>query len=350
MDTAISEESYGLYVNFMRVNCVINTIMMALILFLIICHTPTKMATYKWYLMNMALSCYALDLFNDLFFLPVTIFPIIGACTLGLLKPFNTYATSFMQYFLGFCAASQTYAVIYRTASVYDKLHVLGRKSSIFLLLFIQLSYSIPAVIATLLTFPGHEKSVDYIKENYPLMLDFFLTHSCTILGTEVSKIIPYIVTALTLIWGVVMANMVAVTMAIRGLRAARGKMTQKTYRMHRQLTLSVVLQTIIPTGMVTASYVTLVIACVMQLDSARTISFVAFVISTFHTTVLGLLMIFIIRPYKLALLTYIRRLMPIREPREDPNRRANRMVSPAKTNTLTAVHQVKERPGTVSQ
>ncbi|KAI1693305.1 serpentine type 7TM GPCR chemoreceptor srh domain-containing protein [Ditylenchus destructor] len=258
MDAVISEESYGLYVNFMHVNSVMNTIMMALVLFLIICHTPTKMATYKWYLMNMALSCYALDLFNDLFFLPVTIFPIIGACTFGLLKPFNTNATvigwSLMQYFLGWCAASQTYAVIYRTGSVYDKLHVLKRKASIFLFLSIQLSYSMPAVVATLLTFPGHEKSVEFIKENYPQMLDFFLTHSCTILGTEVSKIIPYIITVMTLICGVVIVNMVAMTMAIRGLRAARGKMTQKTYRMHAQLTLSVVLQLLLK-AMVANSY-----------------------------------------------------------------------------------------------
>ncbi|KAI1693657.1 serpentine type 7TM GPCR chemoreceptor srh domain-containing protein [Ditylenchus destructor] len=146
------------------------------------------------------------------------------------------------------CATSQTYAVIYRTASVYDKLHVLGRKSSIFMLILLQLLYTIPAIVATLFTFPGHEKSVEFIKENHPLMLEFFLTHSCTILGTEVSKIIPYIITAMSLISAVVVVNMVAVTMALRGLRAARGKMTQKTYRMHRQLTLSVVLQSMLRT------------------------------------------------------------------------------------------------------
>ncbi|KAI1717027.1 serpentine type 7TM GPCR chemoreceptor srh domain-containing protein [Ditylenchus destructor] len=299
--------------------------MTALIIFLILFHTPRNMGLYKWYLMNMAISCYALDVFNDLLLLPVTIFPIIGVCTLGLLKPFNVYGTiigwSCMQIFLGMCGTSLTYAVIYRTASLYDKQYILRKKSIIVMLIFIEVLYTSPAVIAGTLILPSHTKSVEYMSQNHPEMLEFFLTNSCMLLGLDIYSIMPFIIACMTMISLIVSVNVVAVIIASRGLKEARLKMTQKTYRMHKQLTRSVLFQWAIPTSMVTMSYVILIITCVMQLESAGTISYIAFVVSTFHTTVNGFIMIFTIRPYKAGVLKYLRKVMPFKIKTEEPVR-----------------------------
>ncbi|KAI1713140.1 eukaryotic aspartyl protease domain-containing protein [Ditylenchus destructor] len=219
------------------------------------------------------------------------------------------------------CGTSLTYAVIYRTASLYDKQYILRKKSVIFILIFVELLYTSPAVISGTLILPSHTKSVEYMSQNHPEMVEFFLTNSCILLGLDVYSILPFIIACMTMISLIVAVNVVAVIIASRGLKEARLKMTQKTYRMHKQLTRSVMIQWAIPTSMVTMSYVVLIFTCVLQLESAGTISYIAFVVSTFHTTVNGFIMIFTIQPYKAGVLKYLRKVLPFKVKNEEPTR-----------------------------
>lgn len=70
-----------------------------------------------------------------------------------------------MQVFLGMCGTSLTYAVIYRTASLYDKQYILRKKSVIFILIFVEVLYTSPAVISGTLILPSHIKSVEYMSQ-----------------------------------------------------------------------------------------------------------------------------------------------------------------------------------------
>ncbi|KAI1695604.1 serpentine type 7TM GPCR chemoreceptor srh domain-containing protein [Ditylenchus destructor] len=204
-----------------------------LVLLLISLHTPPAMAAYKWYLINLALTCYAMDLFTGLFFIPINILPIYGGCTLGLLKPLNSSATyigwGVLNMLLGVTGAATVYAMLYRTMSVYNKEYLLKRKPIVLVMVVVELTYAWPAVITADLVHPGDEESVKFIKE-----------------------------------W-------------------------------------------LIPTGMITVSYITFAVVASMQLSSSGTVCFITFLVSTFHTTVNGVIMIATIRPYKDALVKYVR-------------------------------------------
>lgn len=55
MDVSFTED-YGLYVVGMHINSAVNTVVTAVVLFLLAKHTPPSMKTYKWYLVNVTVS------------------------------------------------------------------------------------------------------------------------------------------------------------------------------------------------------------------------------------------------------------------------------------------------------
>ncbi|KAI1714452.1 serpentine type 7TM GPCR chemoreceptor srh domain-containing protein [Ditylenchus destructor] len=212
MDVSFTED-YGLYVVGMHINSAVNTVVTAV-------------------------SCFALDFFMDLFFIPVTVQPILGGCSLGLLKPIGYMATvinwQLFGLFLGMSGMSLLYAMMYRAASVYNKAHILTKKPVIILMAFVQIFYSSPSIILVLSVYPGNEKSIEYIR------------------------------------------------------------------------------QMVIPTGMISVSYIAFAVAGGLQLKSARIVSFCTFLFSTFHTTANGAIMIATIKPYRLAFLRYLRTFIPL--------------------------------------
>ncbi|KAI1716622.1 serpentine type 7TM GPCR chemoreceptor srh domain-containing protein [Ditylenchus destructor] len=315
MDVSFTED-YGVYVVCMHINSAVNTVVTAVVLLLLAKHTPPSMKTYKWYLVNVTVSCFALDFFMDLFFIPVTVQPILGGCSLGLLRPIGYMATvinwQLFGLFLGMSGISLLYAMMYRAASVYNKAHILAKKPVIILMAFVQIFYSSPSIILVLSVYPGNEKSIEYIRENYPKALDFFQTHSCSLMSIGIAPLIPYICVALILILTTVTVDTFFVMIVRHGLRKIRNQVTDKTYRMQRQLAMSLLIQMVIPTGMISVSYIAFAVAGGLQLKSARVVSFCTFLFSTFHTTANGLIMIATIKPYRLAFLRYFRTFVPL--------------------------------------
>ncbi|KAI1710026.1 serpentine type 7TM GPCR chemoreceptor srh domain-containing protein [Ditylenchus destructor] len=83
---------YGLYVWFMRLNAILDTLISILVIYLIFKHTPKAMKVYKWFLLNLSLCCYLLDAHLTITFLPIPIFPVFGGCALGLMRPLGYMA------------------------------------------------------------------------------------------------------------------------------------------------------------------------------------------------------------------------------------------------------------------
>ncbi|KAI1694593.1 serpentine type 7TM GPCR chemoreceptor sri domain-containing protein [Ditylenchus destructor] len=62
---------------------------------------------------------------------------------------------------------------------------------------------------------------------------------------------------------------------------------------------------------MLTVPYLMFAIAAGWQLESAQLISHVALLFSTFHTTVNGVILIAMIRPYREAFIEYLKKVFP---------------------------------------
>lgn len=63
----------------------LNAMVTALSVWVIVRHSPPSMAVYRWFLLNVALSCFALDTFVTVVVDPIPLLPLIAICTNGFL-------------------------------------------------------------------------------------------------------------------------------------------------------------------------------------------------------------------------------------------------------------------------
>ncbi|KAI1694594.1 serpentine type 7TM GPCR chemoreceptor srh domain-containing protein [Ditylenchus destructor] len=245
----ITEDSYSVYQNCMHINSVFNSVVTAVVIFIILRKTPDSMKTYKWFLINAATCCFALDIFITLFFLPVTTLPwILGGCATGLLKPLGPMATVIgwvsLSQLLGMCGLSLNFTMLYRLAAIYNKTHLLKNKPVLILLAFIQIFFTTPTIILVLFIHPPEESSLHYVKESHPNLFDFYSTHSCSLITIEMPPFMPYIYLAIGSILVTVLMMVTQMTLMLSGLRKMKNKMSERTYRMHKQLTSALFIQT----------------------------------------------------------------------------------------------------------
>ncbi|KAI1711856.1 serpentine type 7TM GPCR chemoreceptor srh domain-containing protein [Ditylenchus destructor] len=268
-------DNFSVYTTCMHLNSVFNTVVTVVVVFIMLRKTPESMKTYKWYLINAAVCCFALDIFITLFFVPVTVLPwILGGCATGLLKPLGPMATVIgwvsLSQLLGMCGFSLNFTLLYRLAAVYNKAHLLKKKTVLILMAFIQIFYTTPTIILVLLIHPPEDKSLKYVKENHPNLFDFYSTHSCSLITIEVPPLMPYIYLAIGSILLTLLITMTEMTLILSGLRKMKNKMSERSYRMHKQLTTAIFIQLTIPGSMLTAPYLMFAIAAGWQLESAQ--------------------------------------------------------------------------------
>uniref|UniRef100_A0A915EJ89 Uncharacterized protein n=1 Tax=Ditylenchus dipsaci TaxID=166011 RepID=A0A915EJ89_9BILA len=112
------------------------------------------MKIYKWFLLNLSICCYALDIFVTVLFLPIEIYPILGGCAVGLFRPMGYMApvVSWIIYtvLVQMSALSILYAVLFRLASVYGKADIFRNKSIVMLLVLVELLFVTPLIIVSL--------------------------------------------------------------------------------------------------------------------------------------------------------------------------------------------------------
>ncbi|KAI1700650.1 serpentine type 7TM GPCR chemoreceptor srh domain-containing protein [Ditylenchus destructor] len=312
----ITEDSYSVYTNIMHINSVFNSVVTVTVIFIMLRKTPESMKTYKWYLINAVICCFALDIFVTLFFVPVTVLPwLLGGCATGLLKPLGPMATVIgwvlLSQLLGMCGTSLNFTLLYRLAAIYNRAHILQKKSVLILLAFIQIFYTTPTIIVVLLIHPPEDNSLKYVKENHPNLFDFYSTHSCSLITIEVPPLMPYIYLAIGSILFILLMAAMEIALIFYGLRKMRHKMSERSYRMHKQLTTALFIQITIPSSMICFPYLMFAIAAGWQLESSQLISHIALLFSTFHTTVNGIILIAVIRPYREAFVEYLKRAFP---------------------------------------
>ncbi|KAI1701540.1 serpentine type 7TM GPCR chemoreceptor srh domain-containing protein [Ditylenchus destructor] len=179
-------DDYGIYVWFMRFNAFLATTITILVIYLILKCTPKAMKVYKWFLLNLSLCCYLLDIHITVIFTPLPLYPAMTGCAIGLISPLGYMApvVSFllMTQLLTITGVSILLALMFRLASVHGKAALFQRKFVIFVCIMFQFCFGIPILISSVWIVVLTEKeSLDYMRKFGVPMCMILLSNVCNL-------------------------------------------------------------------------------------------------------------------------------------------------------------------------
>ncbi|KAI1696164.1 serpentine type 7TM GPCR chemoreceptor srh domain-containing protein [Ditylenchus destructor] len=309
----VTDQTATLFSFLLHINTAFNTLSTALLIFLILKHSPDSMSVYKWYLLNMTIWCYALDFFNTVVYVPFTVFPAVGICTLGVLsflpRVTATYNWAMFNQLLGMCGMSIMASSVYRLAALHNATDTMTSRKTIFIIVLAHVFYTAPCITVYSTTIHSDEQMLDYMKNTHPKLLPFWNTHQCRSMLIN-ADLMRYALVAIAQICLAATATLTIVWYCFREMKRTKSIISSNTYRLHKMLTISLLLQFTIPMLLIILPFIAIGIFAVTQLKHAQLVSLITFVISTTHTTVNALIMIGMIQPYRKVFFNYF---LPIR-------------------------------------
>lgn len=170
---------------------VVNTLVTVLAVWVIVRHSPSSMAVYKWFLLNVALSSFTYDTFMTVVADPIPLFPLIAVCgnsfissrikdfgVYGLVSsipcicggnpskpPTNQVAHNIL--ILNLCV-SILYAFLYRLAAVCNRVGWFKKKRVLLMMALFQVSYGAPTPSIYLANRPDDATITAYISQARP--------------------------------------------------------------------------------------------------------------------------------------------------------------------------------------
>jgi len=158
-------------------------------------------------------------------------------------------------FLLGFCGMSILLCFLYRLAAIYNREELLTSPAGLALSILIHPIYSLPAFAYYLWVFPSQQQVTDYIHTTFPQLEPFLSTHNCSI-TVPLRIMLPFALIAAVLILLLVAMGVGVMVLTFRKMGSMKGLMSQRTYRLHRMLSISLILQFAIPLTMVGMPYV----------------------------------------------------------------------------------------------
>ncbi|KAI1692513.1 serpentine type 7TM GPCR chemoreceptor sri domain-containing protein [Ditylenchus destructor] len=213
---------------------------------------------------------------------------------------------------LGMCGVSIMASSVYRLAALHNATDAMTSRKIIFITILAHIFYTAPCITVYLTAVRSEEEQLDYMKSTHPKLLPFWNTHTCAIF-TSLSDLMRYALVAIAQICLAAAATLTIVWYCFRKMKRTKGIISSKTYRLHKMLTISLLLQFMIPMLLLILPFIAFGIFAVTQLKYAQMVSIVTFVISTTHTTVNAIIMIGMIQPYRAVFFKYfwlIRRMI----------------------------------------
>ncbi|KAH7724306.1 7TM GPCR protein [Aphelenchoides avenae] len=235
------------YTTLMHFNTVSNSVMLATALWVLLKKTPDSMTTYRWYLVNLSISCYVLDILLTLLFLPIGLLPLPGGCALGimaLLGPLGAVICwAVHNWLLGMTGVAVQLAFTYRLAALHGKVHLIHRPAVIFSFVLVQATYALPCSVIALIIHQGEDVNSLFILQNHTEIVDYYTTHACSLFAFNVSSWKPYLFAAFAEILLIFLAACLVIGALMRGLAKVKTSISKKTYEMHRALIRALLLQ-----------------------------------------------------------------------------------------------------------
>lgn len=144
---------------------------------------------------------------------------------------------------------------IYRLLAIYNREELLISPVGLALSVLIHPIYSLPAFAYYLWIFPTRQQVTDYIHSAFPQLEPFLATHNCSV-TVPLRIMLPFALIAFVLILLLVTMGVGVMWLTFRKMGSMRGLMSQRTYRLHMMLSVSLILQFAIPLTLVGMPYV----------------------------------------------------------------------------------------------
>ncbi|KAE9555314.1 hypothetical protein FO519_001473 [Halicephalobus sp. NKZ332] len=222
-------------------------------LFFILTKTPRALGSYKYFLLNISLWAFGFDFYTTIVYQPKILFPAMMMCPKGLLHSrslfiaYGAFAVILAFYSAGAIAVLSAFG--YRYAVMNDLTSKLMKKKVLIPLGIFHVVYMSPTIAFYLLSIGDREAIEKSLIETWPgISKHFHQGEACSALSFHVTKF-PYffLVGCVVQFTAIVPASSFLILKCFTTLNVKRHFMSSKTYKMHKQLLVTLVFQLLVP-------------------------------------------------------------------------------------------------------
>ncbi|KAH7711116.1 7TM GPCR protein [Aphelenchoides avenae] len=233
-----------------NVNAVLSSASNLLAIYIMVRHSPSHMKTYRWFLMNTVVWSWLWDFFATELFAPHPTLPAQGVCVLGFLRVAGFYGTIvcfvIMIHLVGGCVMSVLCAAAFRLAAVYNVQDVFATKRGYICVAVLHNCMCAPVYVAAAFVVPVVvANQPQYVREasKFTGVANVIKDHACTFASfDDPAWQVSIVVTTVSIVVAVLIASGIFVACGV-ALWSRRKKMSAKTYKMHRNLIVSLSVQ-----------------------------------------------------------------------------------------------------------
>ncbi|KAK0405153.1 hypothetical protein QR680_017828 [Steinernema hermaphroditum] len=280
-----------------------------LAVYLILKYSPKHLSGYKFVLLNICMWSIIVDMHVAFVYLPMPHLEIVGAYSTGLAGNFSPLIgfsmLMLMVYFLAGYLMSLGYGFVYRLLSVQNHpyLKTLNSRTGIAILVVFHV---VPPAAICILPSTCYIPTEEYkaiVAERHPESLVLF--EKRPLFGSAFDKrpiiLAVSIIVVYILLWFLVVSYCLLAIVA--HMSKSRLFMSARTYRFHLQLFRALAVQTFLPTVLLLAPIIGILLGFVLQLPFHNALIEVAEIMFGVHSSINCFAMIVLITPYRRAVL-----------------------------------------------
>ncbi|KAE9555613.1 hypothetical protein FO519_001191 [Halicephalobus sp. NKZ332] len=296
----------------MYVSCALNSVATIIAIFMVLKHSPKNMGIYKYILLNIVLWSFAMDIIYTLLWMPLQIMPAPGICITGLLSPLGQYngngacLLAFIMTYVG-CNMSCCHAQFYRVITAKGKSTMFF--SYPWMIAITVLSHILPAtpgIFAYLYALELDDEALkDYFVKNFPNIRFIVENLPCGgfIIDGNHEKWKIFFGTCFFCLSGCLCLSAGMLTYILKTLkRVLKNSVSMKSAQLQRQLILTLVVQSCLPSICLGLPYLMTVLASMVGGNTLSEISTLLVAVGSLHSFFHTIVLILMIQPYKLAL------------------------------------------------
>ncbi|KAI6183927.1 hypothetical protein M3Y97_00541400 [Aphelenchoides bicaudatus] len=276
------------------------------------------MHNYYKFMLNTSIMSFLHDLHVTFVWKPVPVFPIVGAYSAGWLSKFDSFVV--LTVLIAFYLCSMIAGFVYRIVSLMDRSiydWFLSRWG--FLLIFG--FHVIPACVVGFLLYKSYVP-LEMIRTKalsiYPQLREIFDNQPVFVYDMDLNPILLYfciVVVALILI-ALTTIEAFCIGFSFWQLRRAKRRLSMRAYKLHINLCVALAVQMLLPMFMIMYPCIFIALATLYGLRNLTFCAEIALVVCTMHSILDSLVIILLIRPYRLAILgVFTRRSNKIFQP-----------------------------------
>uniref|UniRef100_A0A7E4VS63 G-protein coupled receptors family 1 profile domain-containing protein n=1 Tax=Panagrellus redivivus TaxID=6233 RepID=A0A7E4VS63_PANRE len=273
-------------------------------MFLIATATPKSFGAYKYFLFNIAFCACLFDFYMTEVYKPKVLFPALVMCPDGYIKTHDNVIGTFMFYgfitFFGSTAVAVFSAFLYRYAAITNNLRLLMSWPVLIIIGLMHPLYEFPTLAFYTMGTGNRSVTDATILQHWPKIAPHYIDKGCAAVDYDAS---PYprifmffcvgeFVFSLTVIVFIVFKSFAK-------LRAQRKFMSQKTYRMHNRLLISLIFQLIVPLTTVFIPFTLMSLCVFFSIEDVQWLHMGCMIIGTLHSPLNTIMMLVFLPAYR---------------------------------------------------